>query len=209
MCLPSKHQTVVLSSDTETFGFGIAMPDHIPEHARAEAARLLTLLRTFVRHDSDRGTVATNIAALADALLEFEQTLRVIEPVVNDCDGCGEPAARRVCDSDEEEFFICEAPECAEWAAPAQLYDTTDACWGEFNHTAARKHPRLAAADEKHEVLHIEDEENDDFVDENEEDAYDDTEEPTSEQAAIMAAEEQRFLRSHAQLWSDDEEPPM
>ena len=103
------------------------MSSQIPDHAQAEAAQLITLLRTFVQQDSDRGTVATNIAALADALLDFEQTLRIMEPVVNDCDGCGEPAAMRVCDSDDEEFFVCSAPGCAEWAAPAQLYNATDA----------------------------------------------------------------------------------
>ena len=185
------------------------MPSHIPEHAQAEAAQLLTLLRTFMQQDSDRGTAATNIAALADALLGFEQTLRVIEPVVNDCDGCGEPAARRVCDSDEEEFFICEAHECAKWAAPAQLYDATDACWGDFVHTAARKHPRLSAADDKHEVLYIEMEEADDFVEEEDEEAYDDTEGPTAEQAAIMEAEEQQFLRSYAHLQNNEADTQM
>ena len=51
------------------------MSSQIPDHAQAEAAQLITLLRTFVQQDSDRGTVATNIAALADALLDFEQTL--------------------------------------------------------------------------------------------------------------------------------------
>ena len=187
------------------------MPGHIPEHAQAEAAQLVTLLQTFMQHDSDRGTVATNIAALADALLELEQTLRVIEPVVNDCDGCGEPAAMRVCDSDDEEFFICKAPECAEWAAPAQLYDPTDACWGDFVHTAARKHPRLSAAGDKHEVLYIEEEQTDDFVEEEddfveeEEEEQDDAQEPTQAQAAMMAADERRFLASYAHLRSDDQ----
>ena len=193
------------------------MPSHIPEHAQTEAAQLLTLLRTFVQQDTDRGIVATNIPSLADALLDFEQTLRVMQPVVNDCDGCGEPAAMRVCDEDDEEFFICNAAECAEWAAPTQIYNTTDACWCNFDHFAPRKHPRLSEADkaEIDRVLSLREEEpfdeEEEFDEEGEfdEEELEEEQEPTPSQAAMMAADEEQFLRSHAHLWKDDEGTPI
>ena len=53
--------------------------------------------------------------------------------------------------------------------------------------------------------LYVEEEENDDWVNEENEEAFDDVEEPTSAQAATVAADEQQFLRSYAHLWKDDD----
>ena len=123
---------------------------YLPSDARSQASRLAAALNTFVLHDSDRAAVAISIPALADALLDFEQTLRVLQPQLNDCDGCGEPGTLRVCDEEDEEFFICDSFECAEWADPAQQFDTTDACWVDFKHPRLQppsaKAPRLATA---------------------------------------------------------------
>ena len=62
----------------------------MPSHARDEALWLIDQIREVLRHDADRDALAASIPRLANALMWFSNTLRVIEPSVNFCGGCGE-----------------------------------------------------------------------------------------------------------------------
>ena len=85
-----------------------------------------------LKHDTDRDALAERIPILQQSLFWFTNTLRVMEPSVNECDGCGEPATIRVRDTEQEEFFLCSAVECAEWADPAEQHDISAADWEPF-----------------------------------------------------------------------------
>ena len=90
---------------------------------------------------------------LLQSLFWFSNTLRVIEPSVNYCDGCGEPATMRVRDTDKEEFFLCSAFECAEWAEPAEQHDISAADWEPFIcPRPPTKAPRLEAPEDDFEA---------------------------------------------------------
>ena len=74
----------------------------------------------------------------------FTNTLRVIEPSVNYCDGCGEPVTSRIRDEEQQEFFLCDGVDCADWAQPAEQHDISAADWEPFAHPRPRaKAPRL------------------------------------------------------------------
>ena len=121
--------------------------------ARSEALRLIDQVNQLLRQDADRDALAAHIPRLQNALQWFINTLRVIEPSVNFCDGCGEPATKRVRDDNEEEFFLCSSSECADWADPVEQHDISAADWEPFEHPRPQpppaKAPRLEAIEEE------------------------------------------------------------
>ena len=136
---------------------------YVPSSARSEALRLIDQISDLLRQDADRDALAAEIPRLQNALHWFINTLRVVEPSVNFCDGCGEPATMRVRDEDKEEFFLCSSVECADWAAPTEQHDISAADWEPFEHPRPQpppaKAPRLEAAEDDFEDDYEEDEE--------------------------------------------------
>ena len=65
----------------------------------------------------------------------------------------GEPATMRVRDEHQQEFFLCSAFECAEWADPAEQHDISAADWEPFVFPPSpTKAPRLEAPDQEFEA---------------------------------------------------------
>ena len=125
----------------------------MPSHARSEALRLIDNIGALLQHDSDRDALAERIPRLQRSLYWFTNTLRAIEPPVNYCDGCGEPATMRVRDEQQQEFFLCSAFECAEWADPAEQHDISAADWEPFVFPQPpTKAPRLEAPEQEFEA---------------------------------------------------------
>ena len=90
---------------------------------------------------------------MQQSLFWFTNTLRAIEPSVNYCDGCSELATMRVRDEQQQEFFLCSAFECAEWADPAEQHDISAADWEPFVFPQPpTKAPRLEAPEQEFEA---------------------------------------------------------